>query len=81
MVAQYVWFIGWSALLAIMLFFPVSKLVWTLSVRRQERKQSRKLDDTELSGQRQRARFITFFLVVVFALMFNVNIFGFPGAK
>ena len=81
MVAQYVWFFGWSALLAVMLFFPVSKLVWTLSVRRQERKQSRKLDDTELSGQRQRARFITFFLVVVFALMFNVNIFGFPGAK
>jgi len=81
MVAQYVWFFGWSALLAVMLFFPVSKLVWTLSIRRQERKQSRKLDDTELSGQRQRARFITFFLVVVFALMFNANIFGFPGAK
>lgn len=81
MVAQYVWFFGWSALLAVMLFFPVSKLVWTLSIRRQERKQSRKLDDAELSGQRQRARFITFFLVVVFALMFNANIFGFPGTK
>ena len=81
MVAQYVWFFGWSALLAVMLFFPVSKLVWTLSVRRQERKRKRKLDDAELSGQMQRARFITFFLVVVFALMFNANIFGFPGAK
>jgi Na+-translocating ferredoxin:NAD+ oxidoreductase RnfD subunit len=81
MVAQYVWFFGWSTLLAVMLFFPVSKLVWTLSIRRQERKQKRKLNDSEVTGQMQRARFITFFLVVVFALMFNVNIFGFPGAK
>jgi len=81
MVPQYVWFFGWSVLLAVMLFFPVSKLVLTLSVRRQERKRKRKLDDAELSGQMQRARFITFFLVVVFALMFNANIFGFPGAK
>lgn len=81
MVAQYVWFFGWSTLLAVMLFFPVSKLVCTLSIRRQERKQKRKLNDSEVTGQMQRARFITFFLVVVFALMFNVNIFGFPGAK
>ena len=81
MVAQYVWFFGWSTLLAVMLFFPVSKLVWTLSIRSQERKQKRKLNDSEVTGQMQRARFITFFLVVVFALMFNVNIFGFPGAK
>ncbi len=78
---QYLWFFGWSALLAFMLYFPVSKLVWTLSTRRQERKLKRKLNESELSGQLQRARFITFFLVVVFALMFNANIFGFPGAK
>ena len=81
MSAQYVWFFGWSAVLAAMLFFPVSKLVWTLSIRRQERKQQRKLNDTELSGQLQRARFLTFFLVIIFALMFNGNIFGYPGAK
>jgi Na+-translocating ferredoxin:NAD+ oxidoreductase RnfD subunit len=81
MVAQYVWFFGWSTLLAVMLFFPVSKLVWTLSIRRQERKQKRKLNDSEVTGQMQRARFITFFLVVVFSLMLNVNNFGFTGAK
>jgi len=78
--AQYVWFFGWSALLAALLFVPVSKLVLTLSVRRQERKLERKLDDAEINGQRQRARFISFFLVVVFALLFNANVFGFPGA-
>jgi Na+-translocating ferredoxin:NAD+ oxidoreductase RnfD subunit len=79
--AQYVWFFGWSALLAAMLFFPVSKLVWTLSIRKQEKKLNRKLDEAEVTGQLQRARFITFFLVVIFALLFNGNIFGFPGVK
>ncbi len=79
--AQYVWFFGWSALLVAMLFFPVSKLVWTLSIRRQERKLQRKLEEAEVKGQLNRARFISFFLVVAFALLFNANVFGFPGAK
>ena len=78
---EYLWFFGWSVLLAAMLFFPVSKLVLTLSVRRQQRKLGRKLNDAEMSGQLQRARFLTFFLVIIFALMFNGNIFGYPGAK
>jgi len=78
---EYLWFFGWSVLLAAMLFFPVSKLMWTLSVRRQQRKLGRKLNDAEMSGQLQRARFLTFFLVIIFALMFNGNIFGYPGAK
>lgn len=76
--AQFLWFFGWSALLAAMLFFPVSKLVWTLSVRRQERKLDRKLDAAEINGQLRRARFITFFLVIPFAIMFNANVFGSP---
>ncbi|GBE44550.1 hypothetical protein BMS3Bbin10_02648 [bacterium BMS3Bbin10] len=81
MSSEYLWFFGWSAVLAAMLFFPVSKLVWTLSVRRQQRKRGRTLDQKELAGQLTRARFISIFLVLAFALMFNVNIFGFPGAK
>ena len=76
-----VWFLGWSALLAAMLFLPVSRLVWALSVRRQERKLERKLNDEEKMGQLQRARFIAFFLVIIFALIFNYNVFGFPGQK
>ncbi len=78
---EYLWFFGWSALLAAMLFFPVSKLVWTLSVKRQQRKRGRSLDERELGGQLTRARFITIFVVMAFALMFNANIFGFPGAR
>lgn len=75
------WFLGWSALLAAMLFFPVSKLVWTLSVRRQERKLDRKLSETEIRGQLNRARVITVFLVAVFALLFNFNVFGIPQSQ
>lgn len=75
------WFLGWSALLAAMLFIPVSKLVWTLSVRRQERKLGRKLDQGEISGQLRRARFITFFLVIPFAVFFNANVFGSPWSQ
>ena len=79
--SENMWFYGWSALLAAMLFIPVSKLVWTLSIRRQQRKLGRFLDETELAGQMKRARFISFLLVVPFALLFNANLFGFPGAK
>ena len=75
---EYLWFFGWSALLAILLFFPVSKLVWSLSVRRQQRKLERQFTQAEVAGQMQRARFITVFLVIAFALMFNGNVFGFP---
>ena len=81
MSSQYLWFYGWSALLAAMLFIPVSKLVWTLSIRRQERKLERKLDEAEINGQLRRARFLSLFLVVVFALLFNANVFGSPWAK
>lgn len=76
---QLLWFLGWSALLAAMLFIPVSKLIWALSVRRQERKLGRKLSEAEIEGQLMRARFITFFLVTVFSLLFNYNLFGMPA--
>lgn len=78
---ELIWFAGWSLLLAAMLFMPVSKLVWTLSVRRQERKLARKLDETERNGQLRRARFITFFLVIIFAVLFNLNVFGIPQPR
>lgn len=75
------WFLGWSALLAAMLFIPVSRLVWTLSVRRQERKLARRLDESELDGQLTRARFITLILVAAFSVLFNYNVFGIPVPK
>lgn len=78
---ELIWFLAWSAFLAALLFIPVSKLVWTLSVRRQERKLERKLDQAELTGQMRRARFIGLFLVIAFSLLFNYNVFGIPPSR
>lgn len=65
-----------SLLLAALLFLPASKLIWTMSVRRLERKLERKLNDEETAGQLQRARFLAFFLVVIFGFLFQYRIFG-----
>ena len=47
-----------TVLLAALLFFPVSHMVWVLSVRRLERRTKRRLDEDERLGQRRRARLI-----------------------
>jgi len=69
-------FLIWTAVLAGALFFPISNIVHVLSVRRLERKTKRKLEEAEISGQRQRARFIAIFVSIVFAFLFNFNVFG-----
>lgn len=65
--------------LAALLFVPVSRLVWVLSVRRLERKRGEVLDDTERRGQRVRARIVGLALVIAFALLFNAATLGVPG--
>jgi len=62
--------------LAALLFFPVSKLLWVLSVRRIQRREARELTRDELDGQLARARFITVFVVLIFSLLFNYSLFG-----
>jgi len=66
--------------LAALLFLPVSKLVWVLSVRRLQRKLSRELTEQEVKGQLSRARFITVFVVLAFSWLFNHNVIGPPDA-
>ena len=72
------WVYYWlsTAVLAILLSFPASKMIWVLSVRRLERKSDRKLTDTERNGQLARARFIAIILTTAFALLFNYNLLG-----
>ncbi len=65
------WFLLTSGVLATLLWIPVSRLVWTLSVRRLERRTARQLDATELAGQKRRASVIAFVVVIPFALLFN----------
>ncbi len=66
-------------LLALLLFFPVSRLIWVFSVRRLQRRTGRELGPEELQGQLKRARVIAALVVVVFAVLFNANLMGIPG--
>jgi hypothetical protein len=60
--------------LALMLFLPVSKLIWVLSVRRSERKLRHKLSREEANGQMARARFIAILLAFAFSWLFNLQL-------
>ena len=66
-------------LLAILLFFPLSKLIWVLSVRRLQRKLTRELTEEEIRGQLNRARFISIFVALIFSWLFNLNLIGMPA--
>jgi hypothetical protein len=66
-------------ILTALLFFPVSKLVWVLSVRRLERRLKRKLSEEEIDGQLRRARLIAVMLALLFSFLFSANIIGIPA--
>ena len=68
------YFMGSVLLLALLLFFPVSRLVWALSVRRFQRKANRTLSEVEIQGQLNRARVISAILVLVFSCLFNAQL-------
>ena len=69
----------WVVLLAALLFWPMSKLIWVLSVRRLQRKLERELDERELAGQLNRARVISVFVSLMFAFLYNLHTLGLPG--
>lgn len=68
----------WVLVLAALLFLPVSKLIWVLSVRRLQRKTGRELSEAELQGQLKRARVIAVFVALIFSFLFNANLIGIP---
>ena len=65
--------------LALLLFFPISKLIWVMSVRRLQRKLNTTLEEKELQGQLNRARFIAVFVSLLFSFLFNLNLLGWPA--
>ena len=71
-------FLIWVLLLAALLFWPVSNLVWTLSVRRKQRKLNMQLDAQEIAAQKQRARFIAAFVCLLFSVLYNLSRLGMP---
>lgn len=67
--------------LAALLFLPVSRIIWVLSVRRLERRRGEPLTEAERHGQLRRARVIGLVVVVAFSLLFNLTTLGAPGDR
>lgn len=65
--------------LAALLFLPVSRMIWVLSVRRLQRKLNVELGDEDLRGQLARARFLAVLVSLLFSFLFNLNLMGIPG--
>ena len=65
--------------LTLLLFFPISKLIWVMSVRRLQRKLKTDLQEKEIQGQLIRARFIAVFVALIFSFLFNLNLLGWPA--
>jgi hypothetical protein len=72
------WFIASVLVLAFALFFPVSKMIWVISVRRLQRKLGKELTEEEIQGQLTRARFLAVFVALLFAYLFTGNLLGWP---
>lgn len=70
------WTYYWLSVVVLtaLLFWPVAKLVWVLSVRRLERRQGQALSDQERLGQRNRASLLAIVLCAVFSALFNYQI-------
>ena len=66
-------------ILTALLFLPMSKLVWVLSVRRLERRLKRKLSEEEIDGQLRRARLIAVMLALLFSFLCSANMIGIPA--
>ncbi len=68
----------WILLLAILLFWPVSNLIWTFSVRRKRKKLGQELSEEEILAQKKRARFISAVICFLFSVLFNLSRLGIP---
>ena len=64
----------WVAALAFALFWPVSKLVWVMSVRRLERRLGHPMSDQDRQGQLNRARFLAIVVCIAFSALFNYHL-------
>ena len=66
----------WAVVLALLLFYPVRQLIWTLTVRRAERDGQ---DDAERRHRlKRRANVTAILLSFVFALFYTLSLFRPP---
>jgi hypothetical protein len=60
------------------MYWPVSNLIWTVSVRRKQKKLQTELSEDEIRAQKQRARFISVVICFVFSILYNLSQLGVP---
>ena len=65
----------WIILLSAVLFFPVSKLIWVLYVRRKQKAQQ-VVSDEEKKGLKKRATFTAILLCIVFSYFYVKQVFN-----
>ncbi len=68
---QHIYFWGTTVLLAVLLYFPVVKLIWVRRVRKLERRLGRTGNEEERQAERRRARMIGGIVAITFAFIFN----------
>jgi hypothetical protein len=72
--APYEWI--WTVLLGVALFFPARKLIWVLSVRREEAKQGKPTDEARRRALKRRAGVTSALLCFVFAVIYAQVVFS-----
>lgn len=66
----------WVSAMTLALIFPVSRLIWVVSVRRLQKRLKKQLNEQELVAQKQRSYFIGFFVSLIFSALFNFRQLG-----
>lgn len=70
------WYWGSSLVLALLLFFPVEKMLWVMRVRSAERRLKRVINAEERDEERRKARLISGIIVISFSFLFNFTFFN-----
>lgn len=70
------WYWVSVVVLTLLIFLPVSRLIWILAVRRLERRRGDLLTIDERKGQLIRARLLGLLLSGLFSVLFNYQILG-----
>lgn len=60
--------------LAVLLYYPVYRLILVLSVGRLQKKLGKALTEDQIKGQARRAHFITILLVPFFSYLYNMGL-------
>ncbi|MCP3869422.1 MAG: hypothetical protein GY703_15225 [Gammaproteobacteria bacterium] len=64
--------------LALLLFIPVSKIIWVMSVRRLQKRFDKPLNEEQIKGQQRRAQVIALIVTFLFSWLFNLQLLGSP---